>query len=72
VRWFRRRKLPNELAWSCHFCGAVRLDQYISVVKRERTLAGGVVMTENRRYCNDSAECRRKATIWSAPEHMGA
>lgn len=49
------------LTWTCHVCGKERPDERISVYSRQKTLPGGVVMTENVRYCNDSPDCEAKA-----------
>lgn len=49
----------NTINWSCHICGKVREDRFISVrsndVSKKFGLNSGSI-TENIRYCNDT-EC---------------
>ncbi len=57
------RGLQN-LTWSCHICHTVRPDERISVkttdISADYNLEPGI-LRQNVRYCNDSAECMRKA-----------
>lgn len=48
----------DGLTWSCHVCGTVRPDDRIDVHQRRHMWPGGVIVTENIRYCNDKRECR--------------
>lgn len=49
------RFVVNDLAWTCHICGELRLDKFISVRKIKHTM-----YVENVRYCNDRSECCNK------------
>jgi hypothetical protein len=43
-------------SWSCHVCGAIRYDKFISVYKRT-FMYGGTIWEENIRHCNDVPAC---------------
>jgi hypothetical protein len=49
---------PGAIVWSCHACGAIRDDQWISVAIRKVQLVDlpGPIQF-NARYCNDRAQC---------------
>lgn len=58
------------LTWTCHVCGKERPDASIDVYQRRHMWPGGVVVTENVRYCNDKPECRVGArdVFWTKVE----
>lgn len=66
VSWKRgaREGAAPFVSWSCHFCGHVRPDARISVATRRREIRPELVLTEHRRYCNDSAGCIEEAFVW--------
>lgn len=47
--------------WKCHICGKERPDDKISVVSRPIVANGQVIGQQNVRYCNDNADCIRRA-----------
>lgn len=54
--------------WTCHICHSERLDEYISVFKKDVSdqynLRPGV-MFENIRYCNDRPDCINRAKTFT-------
>jgi hypothetical protein len=57
--------------WTCHVCGEERLDDKISVFKRDDSEAlgrpaGSVV--QNLRYCNDRASCTARVADVRKPD----
>jgi hypothetical protein len=47
----------SALTWKCHVCGDERPDALIGVFSKEVELAGGVMATQNVRYCLDRESC---------------
>ena len=57
----------GTIQWTCHFCNRMRDDADISVMSKKRLFGlMPVPIQENRRYCNDSDECQRRAVAWKA------
>jgi len=65
--------IDGEGTWTCHACGAERLNQFVSVAHRkvEMPRPRGSVVQLNARYCNDRAECLRRVPDvldeWAGP-----
>lgn len=62
----------STVSWTCHACGALREDEWISVAKLRVQMPhdiDGHVVTMNARYCNDRLACLRGAAdrlaLWS-------
>lgn len=52
------------LEWTCHICGAVRPDEFISVRSTDVSKSHGLkpgAMLMNVRYCNDNPSCIEKS-----------
>lgn len=56
--------LFRPLAWRCHVCGRLRLDECIDVHSRDASAEMGLppgTVRINVRYCNDDAACATQA-----------
>lgn len=51
---------PDKMTWRCDVCGDERPDAKISVHTDRREL-GRAQMAVNIKYCNDRADCEKKA-----------
>ena len=62
--------MAKGLAWTCHICGVERPDAAISVCTTTWRSPDGVVASQNVRYCNDEASCRKAAAAanWFGPK----
>lgn len=53
--------MTENLKWSCHVCGNVREDKFISVYTKDLSenfnLPFGTIK-QNVRYCNDNQKCK--------------
>jgi hypothetical protein len=54
---------PGRGTWTCHVCGDVRPDEFISVAKHKHLYPNGFEIQNNVRYCNDRKTCR-VAAVW--------
>ena len=53
------------MTWSYHICKEVRPDDKISVATKPLVINGRVCGEQNVRFCNDKADCIKKAQDFS-------
>lgn len=51
--------------WTCHICKERRPDNRISVITKPLIINRQAVGEQNIRYCNDKADCIKKAQDFS-------